>query len=1181
MPGRQVQPRAVLTIIVLCLGPWLGGVVAAGDNLVPNSSFEIVVDGVPVGWSWHQGRAEGEFRLDDTAPHTGKHSVFMRNSTPRAPHVYSSLRTRIPVVPDRAYTLSCYVRGQDPGMAWVGGGRGWGVRINLPKGTDVWRRVSTSFKTLPDESVFDLLINTDSPTEGFWVDSLQLEQGEGATQYVPPLAPGDLRLVVDVGGPSGIGENLVPNGGFEVVDGNRPKGWNWDPRNTDATFEIVDDARSGKNAIKLTNHTPHGAHIYGQMVLQGGVALTPGERYCLSLYAKSEDPGAAWVGGGSGWWMRLSLSKTNGEWRRFTRSFTAREGDVNFPLMVNTDSPTDGFIVDDIKLEAGERATPFIDPGASGRAAELVLDVPQVLSCNSTEAALVAFAYLAEGAEPSEASVEVLGGDGTVVSSATTAEALTPGFSRLLITWVPEPEASRNYTIVLKAAGAQVKTAFELFTMGDFAVAAAEADRRSKELEARVEEAQAVGRPVDYPRAALAVARRFSDVARRKAAENLLQEAVADAGTIAQLCEQQSRRLREVADGTRSPLAVPNPLLSQIRIADGNFVVDGEPVMLIGGLGYGELFNELDTYRDYGFNVVGDDFDAFSALRMVTSETEYDETAVPRLLKNWDRLHEMNLAIAYNPTLHYFPEWALLKHADITGGYQVDRLPDWSGLGRHGGQRTKSYGGFFPFAIDSPSLRELVKRYYAKLMPAIKDHRAFDVVWLMNEPTYRSTDPHYVELFRGYLQDKFGSVEKLNEAWGSNFGDLSEVGYPQEAGSPGKFDWLTFHQDQVASWFEWLSGQIKGHYPDAVLSNKPMAWTLFDPERGIDFEREAKLWDVPGCDASRSPGSATYAFGWSTTTMLFDFQKSLAPHKPLADHEYHYVHQPNVSSEYVRASYFHSYLHGLRMSQFWVWATGLLGEGKAGAGMKHTAWSQPKVAWGTATSALDLRRLARYIAAFPGRPEVFLYVSRPSLYLDNATHRGSLSRTYEVANCLDATVGFMTDGMVRAGRLGECKLLIVPSAAHVQADVRDRLLKYTDAGGALVLIDECLALDEYGRPHEGTISGADGAAWSAERPSPAELVALLDTAFEASGVSRSVRALTAEGKPAWPVECRCARVGDEDICYVIGLNKKPVTVTLTAGKEILGAEDLISGRRLEGNRVEVKPCDVYMLRLSM
>jgi len=212
---------------------------------------------------------------------------------------------------------------------------------------------------------------------------------------------------------------------------------------------------------------------------------------------------------------------------------------------------------------------------------------------------------------------------------------------------------------------------------------------------------------------------------------------------------------------------------------------------------------------------------------------------------------------------------------------------------------------------------------------------------------------------------------------------------------------------------------------------------------------------------------------------------------------------------------------------------------------------------------------------------VFLYVSRPSLYLDNATHRGSLSRTYEVANCLDATVGFMTDGMVRAGRLGECKLLIVPSAAHVQADVRDRLLKYTDAGGALVLIDECLALDEYGRPHEGTISGADGAAWSAERPSPAELVALLDTAFEASGVSRSVRALTAEGKPAWPVECRCARVGDEDICYVIGLNKKPVTVTLTAGKEILGAEDLISGRRLEGNRVEVKPCDVYMLRLSM
>jgi len=215
------------------------------ENLIANSSFESVEAGVPLGWSWSQGKATGKLAVATQISHSGQRSLFITNSTPLSPNVYSCLRTSAPVLGGRTYTLSAYVRGEKPGQAWICGGEGWRVRMYLPEGASEWTRLSKTFTTEPDETRFDLLIGTDSPTDGFWVDSIQLEEGDKATEYVPPLFPGEMRLRVEGGAESGIGENLIANGSFEVVDGNRPKGWNWDPRNTDATFESIGKIRIG------------------------------------------------------------------------------------------------------------------------------------------------------------------------------------------------------------------------------------------------------------------------------------------------------------------------------------------------------------------------------------------------------------------------------------------------------------------------------------------------------------------------------------------------------------------------------------------------------------------------------------------------------------------------------------------------------------------------------------------------------------------------------------------------------------------------------------------------------------------------------------------------------------------------------------------------------------------------
>ncbi len=981
-----------------------------------------------------------------------------------------------------------------------------------------------------------------------------------------------------------LGENLVPNGGFETIDGNRPKGWSWDPRNTDATFETVEPGRRSGHAVRITNTTPSGPHVYGHLTLQGGVPLTPGEQYTLSCYVRSDDPGPAWIGGGNGWWMRLGLTGTGGEWRRFARTFTAAEQDGSFALMLNTDGPTEGLLVDDIKLEAGAVATPAVSSGEDGQPT-IDFELPTPWQCVTPQLSLPILVYMPEAAP--EASITCRLGVGALATddppAATLTTPLPKGVTRLQLAWDLGEQSDADVRVSVRvwspAGDARLEQVGSLRTLAGFRQWHVPVAAGVEELRGAVQRAKAAGKQAAYPVAALQVAEHFGPIVEATAQAGSLEKARRYSTSLRELCIRATAEARQLTEsGLFHDPEIPDPPLDRLRVHGRNFEVDGESVPLIGPLGYGELWDGIETVRNYGFNVVGDDFDSFSALRMVTGEDTLDETAIPKLIENWHRLQALNLAISYNPTLHYFPEWALVKYPDITGGEPVDQLPDWSGLGRHKGKRTKTYGGFFPFAIESPTVHTLVERYYGKLFPAIADNPAFHVTWLMNEPTYQSSDPAYLQAYRDWLRAKHGSIEALNAAWGTTLAGFEAVEPAASPADPGRFDFLAFHNEHVADWFAWLAAEVRRHDPDAVISNKPMAWTILQPWQGIDFERQAEIMDVPGCDAGRSPGSSAYAFGWAEATFLFDFYASVAPDKPQADLEYHYVHEPYVSDRYVRATYWQSYLHGLRFSAFWVWATGQLGSGEAGAGMTDTAWSQPLVGWGTASSALDLRRLAREVSAFPPPAQAALYFSKPSLYLDGTGYASCLRQAYEALFFCDTPAGFVTDKMIREGKLRDLRLLIVPQADCVEADVLDAIAGFARTGGHVVLIGDGLRRDQYRREHQREVSGPNVARLEPARPEP--LSQELDRLLTAAGVERPIRALDASGANAWAVECRGVPQDDAILCSLLNLRKEPLEVRLERdGKPVGPWEELIEAKSGTTATLRLEPMVPLLLRL--
>ena len=103
------------------------------------------------------------------------------------------------------------------------------------------------------------MLVSESPTDGLWIDDIQLEPGATATPYafMEPLPSGESALDLLQGEWVSLASNMVENSSFEVLDGGLPKGWTWDQRNTDATM-VVDDtvAHSGRQSLRIRNGTP-------------------------------------------------------------------------------------------------------------------------------------------------------------------------------------------------------------------------------------------------------------------------------------------------------------------------------------------------------------------------------------------------------------------------------------------------------------------------------------------------------------------------------------------------------------------------------------------------------------------------------------------------------------------------------------------------------------------------------------------------------------------------------------------------------------------------------------------------------------------------------------------------------------------------------------------------------------
>lgn len=163
--------------------------------------------------------------------------------------------------------------------------------------------------------------------------------------------------------------------------------------------------------------------------------------------------------------------------------------------------------------------------------------------------------------------------------------------------------------------------------------------------------------------------------------------------------------------------------------------------------------NDLERMLDAGISVVRIAEFAWSKVERTEGEFNYD--FFDEFL---DLCQRKGMKVIFGTPSATPPAWLTEKYPEVLNGREDGVLY------RHGGRRHYNY--------NSPKYRELVSRIVTKIASHYGPHPAI-VGWQIDNEINCEVSEFYsdadTEAFRVFLQEKYGTLDRLNEAWGTVF----------------------------------------------------------------------------------------------------------------------------------------------------------------------------------------------------------------------------------------------------------------------------------------------------------------------------------------------------------------------------------------------------------------------------
>jgi beta-galactosidase len=154
--------------------------------------------------------------------------------------------------------------------------------------------------------------------------------------------------------------------------------------------------------------------------------------------------------------------------------------------------------------------------------------------------------------------------------------------------------------------------------------------------------------------------------------------------------------------------------------------------------------------------------------------------------------------------------------------------------------------------LSSPVYREKVRAVNTALAERYREHPALGVWHLSNEYGGECHCPLCQEQFRGWLKNRYGGLEALNEAWWTAFWshtytEWSQIESPGPLGETNthglNLDWKRFTTEQFVDFYLHETAPLK-----KITPSVPCTTNLMGTYPGIDYFRLAEVLDIVSWD---------------------------------------------------------------------------------------------------------------------------------------------------------------------------------------------------------------------------------------------------------------------------------------------------------------------------------------------
>lgn len=226
------------------------------------------------------------------------------------------------------------------------------------------------------------------------------------------------------------------------------------------------------------------------------------------------------------------------------------------------------------------------------------------------------------------------------------------------------------------------------------------------------------------------------------------------------------------------------------------------PIIYYGGDYNPEQWDEqtmeedMRLFEEAGITIVT--LNVFSWALLQPSEDTYDFTTLDRIVDTVTK-HSLSICMATSTAAH--PAWMARKYPDIL-------RTEFNGMKRKYGSRHNS-------CPNSPNFRRLSRNLAGALAEHYKDQKNIVAWHISNEYGGACYCENCERAFRGWLKQKYKTLDALNKAWGTNFWshtfyDWDEIVAP---------NLLSEHIDETTTDFQGISLDYARFNSDSILQN--------------------------------------------------------------------------------------------------------------------------------------------------------------------------------------------------------------------------------------------------------------------------------------------------------------------------------------------------------------------------